>query len=102
MTISSKSLKFLVAAALLLGAVQVAAQDNTDSGKELYQKLCAACHSATPAKMMGQPADSLVAGMEKVRDMQNPSGAAAKMQSVVRPLSQEQIKNIAAYLNQLK
>jgi mono/diheme cytochrome c family protein len=102
MTMFAKSLKIFLAAGLLLTAVQVAAENNVDSGKALYQKLCAACHSATPAKLMGQPADSLVAGMEKVRDMSNASGAAAKMQSVLKPLTQEQIKDIATYLNQLK
>lgn len=102
MTSCTKSLKILFAAAVLLIAVQATAQDSTESGKELYQKQCAPCHSANPAKMMGQPVDVLVKDIERMRDLPNATGAVAKMQSVVRPLHQEQIKDIATYLNQLK
>lgn len=102
MTFSANSLKILLAAGLLLVGTAVAAQDSAASGQELYQKLCAACHSATPAAMKGKPVDTLVAGMDKVKNMSNPSGGAARMQQVVKTLSPQQMKDIATYLNQMK
>ena len=102
MTFSANSLKILLAAGLLLVGTAVAAQDNAASGQEMYQKLCAACHSATPAAMKGKPVDTLVAGMDKVKNMSNPSGSAARMQQVVKTLSPQQMKDIATYLNQMK
>ena len=102
MTFSANSLKILLAAGLLLVGTAVAAQDSAGSGQELYQKLCVACHSATPAAMKGKPVDALVAGMEKVKNMNNPTGSTVRMQQVVKSLSPQQLKDIATYLNQMK
>lgn len=102
MTFSANSVKILLAAGLLLVGTAVAAQDSAGSGQELYQKLCAACHSASPAAMKGKPVDALIAGMEKVKNMSNPTGSTARMQQVVKPLSPQQLKDIATYLNQMK
>ena len=52
--------------------------------------------------MMGKPVDGLVAGMEKVKKMEAPTGPLIKMKAVLTPLTETQIKNIAEYLNQLK
>lgn len=102
MIFSANSLKILLAAGLLLTGAAVAAQDTATSGQELYQKLCSPCHSASPAAMKGKPVDALVAGMERVKNLSNPAGAAARMQQVVKSLSAEQVKDIAAYLNNMK
>ena len=99
MTFSANSLKILLAAGLLLVGTAVAAQDSAASGQELYQKLCAACHSATPTAMKGKPVDTLVAGMDKVKNMSNPSGGAARMQQVVKTLSPQQMKDITIASN---
>lgn len=94
---------FALAAALLLSGIQPAtAQDVEQDGAKLYTALCASCHTPTPAKMMGRPVDGLVAGMEKVKKMEAPTGPLIKMKAVLTPLTETQIKNIAEYLNQLK
>jgi len=94
---------FALAAALLLSGIQPAtAQDVEQDGAKLYTALCASCHTPTPAKMMGKPVDGLVAGMEKVKKMEAPTGPLIKMKAVLTPLTETQIKNIAEYLNQLK
>lgn len=102
MAVLKNSVKLLLAAGLLLAGTAVAAQDNAGSGQELYQKLCASCHSASPAAMKGKPVDALLAGMEKVKNMSNASGAAARMQQVLQPLNQDQTRSIAVYLNGLQ
>ena len=65
MAVLKNSVKLLLAAGLLLAGTAVAAQDNAGSGQELYQKLCASCHSASPAAMKGKPVDALLAGIKK-------------------------------------
>ena len=102
MTFSANSLKILLAAVLLLAGTAVAAQDNAGSGEELYQKLCSPCHSASPAPMKGKAVDVLVAGMERVKNLSNATGAAARMQQTVQGLTPAQMKDIATYLNQMK
>ena len=94
---------FALAASLLFIGIQSAtAQEAEQDGAKLYASLCAGCHTPTPAKMMGKPVDGLVAGMEKVKKMEAPTGPLIKMKAVLTPLTETQIKNIAEYLNQLK
>mgnify|MGYP003612117769 CR=1 FL=1 len=100
MTFSANSLKIILAAGVLLAGSAVAAY-SADSGQELYTKLCSGCHSPSPA-MKGKPVDALLAGMDRVKNMSNASGAAARMQQVLQPLSPEQTKSIATYINGLK
>ena len=102
MTFSANSLKILLAAGLLLAGTAVAAQESAGTGQEMYTKLCSGCHSASPAAMKGKPVDSLVAGMERVKNLSNATGAAARMQQTVQSLSPAQVKDIATYLNQMK
>ena len=52
--------------------------------------------------MKGKPVDALVAGMERVKNLSNATGAAARMQQTVQSLSPAQVKDIATYLNQMK
>lgn len=102
MTFSANSLKILLAAGLVLAGTAVAAQDSAGTGQEMYNKLCSGCHSASPEAMKGKPVDSLVAGMERVKNLNNATGAAARMQQTVQGLSPAQVKDIATYLNQMK
>ena len=102
MTFSANSLKILLAAGLLLAGTAVAAQESAGTGQEMYNKLCSGCHSASPAAMKGKPVDSLAAGMERVKNLNNATGAAARMQQTVQGLSPAQVKDIATYLNQMK
>ena len=102
MTFSANSLKIILATGLLLVGTAVAAQENAGAGQEMYSKLCSGCHSATPAAMKGKPVDALVAGMERVKNLSNATGAAARMQQTVQSLTPAQMKDIATYLNQMK
>ena len=100
MAVFANSVKLMLAAGLLLAGSAVVAY-SADSGQEMYTKLCSGCHSASPA-FKGKPVDALLAGMDRVKNMPNASGAAAKMQQALQPLSPEQTKSIATYINVLK
>lgn len=100
MAVFANSVKLMLAAGLLLAGSAVVAY-SADSGQEMYTKLCSGCHSASPA-FKGKPVDALLAGMDRVKNMPNASGAAAKMQQALQPLSPEQTKSIATYINGLK
>ena len=102
MTFSANSLKILLAAGLVPAGTAVAAQDRAGTVQEMYNKLCSGCHSASPAAMKGKPVDSLAAGMERVKNLSNATGAAARMQQTVQGLTPAQMKDIATYLNQMK
>ena len=100
MAVFANSVKLMLAAGLLLAGTAVVAY-SADSGEEMYTKLCSGCHSASPA-FKGKPVDGLLAGIDRVKNMPNASGAAARMQQTVKTLSQEQTKSIATYINGLK
>ena len=100
MAVFANSVKLLVAAGLLIAGSVVVAQ-SADSGQDMYTKLCSGCHSASPA-FKGKPVDALLSGMDRVKNMSNATGAAARMQQALQPLSPEQTKSIASYINGLK
>ena len=100
MAVFANSVKLMLAAGLLLAGTAVVAY-SADSGEEMYTKLCSGCHSASPA-FKGKPVDALLAGMDRVKNMSNATGAAARMQQALQPLSPEQTKSIATYNNGLK
>ena len=100
MAVFANSVKLMLAAGLLLAGTAVVAY-SADSGEEMYTKLCSGCHSASPA-FKGKPVDGLLAGIDRVKNMPNASGAAARMQQTVKTLSPEQTKSIATYINVLK
>lgn len=100
MAVFANSVKLMLAAGLLLAGTAVAAY-SADSGEELYTKLCSGCHSASPA-FKGKPVDALLAGMDRVKNMSNATGAAARMQQTVQSLNPDQTKSIATYINGLK
>ena len=92
-------------AAFLFVAVQSQddQEDRAAQGQKLYDDLCAICHTEKPAKMMGQPVDGLVAKMEKVKGLTPPpNDKVAEMQEALKPLSGQDMKDIAVYLNGLK
>ena len=100
MAVFANSVKLMLAAGLLLAGTAVVAY-SADSGEEMYTKLCSSCHSASPA-FKGKPVDGLLAGIDRVKNMPNATGAAARMQQAVKTLSPEQTKSIATYINGLK
>lgn len=104
----------LFAAALLAASVSIHASANNrvTAGKLAADKYnCAACHGAdynTPTdpsypKLAGQHRDYLeIAMIAYQRGGDGANGRAnAIMQAQVKPLSREEIRNIAAYLNSL-
>ena len=100
MAVFANSVKLMLAAGLLLAGTAVVAY-SAESGEEQYSKLCSGCHSASPA-FKGKPVDGLLAGIDRVKNMPNATGAAARMQQTVKTLSPEQTRNIATYINGLK
>ena len=53
--------------------------------------------------MMGQPVDGLVAKMNKVKSLTPPPNEKVEqMQEALKPLSDQDLKDIAMYLNGLK
>ena len=100
MAVFANSVKLMLAAGLLLAGTAVVAY-SADSGEEMYTKLCSGCHSASPA-FKGKPVDGLLAGIDRVKNMPNDTGAADRMQQTVKTLSPEQTKSIATYINGLK
>ena len=100
MAVFANSVKLMLAAGLLLAGTAVVAY-SADSCEEMYTKLCSGCHSASPA-FKGKPVDALLTGIDRVKNMPNATGAAARMQQAVKPLSPEQTKSIATYINGLK
>ena len=53
--------------------------------------------------MMGQPVDGLVAKMNKVKNLTPPPNEKVEqMQEALKPLSDQDLKDIAVYLNGLK
>lgn len=103
----------LFAVALLAASVSFnAAARNVEAGKAAAQKYnCAACHGAdynTPTdpsypKLAGQHRDYLeIAMIAYQRGGDGANGRAnAIMQAQVKPLSRQEIRDIAAYLNSL-
>jgi cytochrome c553 len=91
--------------ALLFAAAPVSAQD-AKKGAELAQQQCAACHGKdfitgldpTYPKLAGQYQDYL----EKVlRDYKSGARNNPIMNGIAKPLTREDIRNVAAYLSAL-
>lgn len=95
---------FVIVAFLFVAAQSQAAQEDwAEEGRKLYNDLCAACHTDKPAKLMGQPVDSLMAKMQKVKNLPSPTNEKmAEMQDALKPLAGQDMENIAVYLNGLK
>ncbi|HZA95494.1 MAG TPA: cytochrome c [Burkholderiaceae bacterium] len=97
--------KVTLLSACLLVAVPVGAQD-AKRGEELAQQQCAACHGKdfvagvdpTYPRLAGQYQDYL----EKVlRDYQTGARKNPIMNGIAKPLTRDDIRNVAAYLSAL-
>lgn len=93
---------FSAVALLAFVAVQANAAGNATTGEALFKQSCVSCHRDKPAKMMGKPVDALVAKMKHYQTMPSPTGVVAAMQKALKPWSDEQITDVAVYLNGLK
>jgi cytochrome c553 len=91
---------------VLAGAVQTAVAADLKRGEQLAQQQCAACHGkdfATPTdptypKLAGQYDDYLEKAM---RDYQTGARKNPIMAALAKPLSRNDIRNLAAYLASL-
>lgn len=98
-----KTLCVLGVGAFIVTAVQSqAAMNDAAAGQKMYMDSCASCHKDKPAKMIGQPVSGLTAKMQKYKIMPNATGKVAMMQKALAPMSDQQITDIAVYLNGLK
>ncbi len=95
----------LLCAGVLVTAAPVAAQD-AKKGEELAQQQCAACHGKdfvtgldpTYPRLAGQYQDYL----EKVlRDYKSGARKNPIMSGIAKPLTRDDIRNVAAYLSSL-
>jgi len=95
----------LIGVSMLFATVPVAAQDSK-KGEELAQQQCAACHGKdfvtgidpTYPSLAGQYQDYL----EKVlRDYKSGARKNPIMNGIAKPLTRDQIQNVAAYLSSL-
>ena len=95
----------LLCAGFLITTAPVAAQD-AKKGEELAQQQCAACHGKdfvtgldpTYPKLAGQYQDYL----EKVlRDYKSGARKNPIMNGIAKPLTRDDIRNVAAYLSSL-
>ena len=95
----------LLCAGFLITSAPVAAQD-AKKGEELAQQQCAACHGKdfvtgldpTYPKLAGQYQDYL----EKVlRDYKSGARKNPIMNGIAKPLTRDDIRNVAAYLSSL-
>ena len=95
----------LIGVGVLVATTPVAAQD-TKKGEELAQKQCAACHGKdfatgldpTYPKIAGQYQDYLE---KALRDYKSGARKNPIMNGIAKPLSRDEIKNVAAYISSL-
>ena len=95
----------IIAACAIAAAPAMAA--DLAKGEQLAQKQCAACHGkdfASPVdpsypKLAGQYPDYLE---KSLRDYQSGARKNAIMAGIAKPLSREDIRNLAAYLSSLR
>lgn len=103
MAVTWKQCGFAVAAIFLFAAAQVhASPDNPLLGEKLYKESCMSCHTERPVGMLGAPTALLVEKMHAVKKMDAPQGKVAQMQKVLKTLSDQEITDIAVYLNGMK
>ncbi len=102
-----KKLAILVAAGALL-SMPVLGQDIA-AGKAKYNASCLSCHgpdgkSTIPInpKLNGQFASYLIAQTNDIKDRKRTNGLSATMIPFVSSLTQDDIKNISAYLESVE
>jgi cytochrome c553 len=101
MTNRNTLLKSFAAAVLLAGSLPALAGGNAELGKEKATQICAACHTLTGASQNpiyphigGQYEDYL---LHSLRGYKSGERQNAIMQGMIAPLSDEDLKNLAAY-----
>lgn len=90
----------------LAGTVAAAPAPDLVKGKKIVDQICAACHatdgnSAIPTypKIAGQHLEFIIKQTHDIKDGKRTTGSAAAMMPMVQGLSDEDIRNVAAYYN---
>lgn len=94
----------LLALVLAAGAVSAAPKADTEKGKQVATTICAACHAAdgnsgiaTYPKLAGQAAAYTYGQTMAIKDGTRTHGAAGVMKPMVMNLSEQDIRDAAAY-----
>ena len=94
----------LLVAMLLAGSVSAAPKADLAKGKDIAEKVCAACHAADGnsgiamyPKLSAQHADFIVRETKAIKEGKRTTGSSAAMTPMVQSLSDDDIRNVAAY-----
>lgn len=94
----------LLALALAAGAVTAAPKADVEKGKQIATTICAACHAADGnsgiamyPKVSAQHAAYIYQQTLDIKDGKRSAGSAAVMKPMVMNLSEQDIRNVAAY-----
>ncbi|SSY70943.1 c-type cytochrome [Alysiella crassa] len=94
----------LLAAMFLAGSVYAAPAADLAKGKQIAEKVCAACHAADGnsgiamyPKLSAQHADFIFRETKAIKEGKRTTGSAAAMAPMVQNLSDEDIRNVSAY-----
>lgn len=94
----------LLAAVFLIGSAHAAPQTDLAKGKEIAEKICAACHAADGnsgidmyPKLSAQHASFIFRETKAIKEGKRTTGASAAMAPMVQNLSDDDIRHVAAY-----
>ena len=84
-----------------------AAAGNADAGKQTFESTCVGCHGANGEggvgpKLAGQSAEDIAAKLHKYKAGEQVGPMTSMMAPMAQGLSDDDIKNIAAYIATLK
>ncbi|MDO5357315.1 MAG: c-type cytochrome [Conchiformibius sp.] len=89
---------------LLAGAAAAAPAPDLAKGKQIAEKVCAACHAADGnsgiamyPKLSSQHAAYLIRETKAIKDGKRTTGSAAAMAPMVQSLNDDDIRNVSAY-----
>lgn len=87
----------------LFGCGSVSSQDSeTDLGKQTYQTYCVACHGADGKLKLNDSPDLTFSDMTLEERIENVKNGGSMMPAFAEVLSEDEIKAVAVYLEELK
>lgn len=75
-------------------------QGNPATGASLYES-CVPCHSLMGKGIAGQPEAQLVTKMQTIQKGTFTKPKAIEMQNVLKPMSPQQVQDLAAYISKM-
>ncbi|MFM1876438.1 MAG: hypothetical protein RL266_2175 [Bacteroidota bacterium] len=86
-----------------LACGNVKSQDaDTETGKQVYRTYCIACHGADGKLKLNEAPDLTVSKMSLEERISNIAKGGSMMPAFAEVISEEQIKAVAVYLDELK